>query len=229
MARAQRIARAGPSKTQRSRRRRCRSPRPRDGRASSTAAWCCSTRCDQAESPTRRAVSVEPTMSVKRIVARTRSATGAGRAPVKNSSTSSSSCSASTHGSVHEPGSSIKRAPGMTFASSGSICIRCIGSSLRRRTSVGACTLGRASWTSPIATVARWLRIAPGLPPTRSRAPHHAFITSSASGANLKIVSPSPQRSTMPSMIAARCSSGTSMLGGVANVLARTRARVRSG
>ena len=101
---AQRIARAGPSKT-------AKKPSPAVSisspakRSSSrrTTVWCCSTRRDHAESPSCRAVSVEPTMSVKRIVARTRSATGAGRAPVRNSSISSRSGSASIHGSVLDP------------------------------------------------------------------------------------------------------------------------------
>ena len=77
---------------------------------------------------------------------------------------------------------------------------------------MGACTSGRASRTSVIAIEVMRFRMAPGLPPRRSRAPHHAFITSSASGAKRRIPSPSPQRLTTSSMTAARCSSSRSWI-----------------
>ena len=104
-------------------------------------------------------------MSVKRIVARTRSATGAGRAPVRNSSISSTSPSAPAQGSVLRSRQLDEAAP-MGCALPGRV-------PRRRGTSDRPCCAAR-SWapgwramrpaTSVIATPVMMFRIAPGLP-----------------------------------------------------------------
>ena len=99
-----------------SRRRRCRArgrgsvrARPR-----TTLSWRSSELAPVAGRRARAACSVEPTMSVKRTVARTLSGAGPLRTPVRNSSTSSSTASCSpVHGRWSSPGSSTSRAFGI--------------------------------------------------------------------------------------------------------------------
>ena len=207
---AQRIARAGPSKTAKKPSPAVSISSPRSGRAPGAPLRGAARRA--ATMPSRRAVravSVEPTMSVKRIVARTRSATGAGRAPVRNSSISSTSPSTPAQGNVLRPGSSTRRAEGMRSARSRATPTSYIGSSVLCSTIVGVWMAGNTSPTSVVATPEMMFRIAPGLPASRSRAPHHACITSSASGQKRRMLVPSPQRWMTSSMIALRRSSGT--------------------
>ena len=63
---------------------------PKRSRWPRTTFWCSSSRSRQRRSPISAARRVESTMSVKRTVASTRSGTGPGRTPVRNSSIASS-------------------------------------------------------------------------------------------------------------------------------------------
>ena len=94
---------------------------------------------------------------------------------------------------------------------------------------MGAWMAGKASRTSVVAIAAMMFRMAPGLPASRSRAPHHACITSSASGQKRRMLVPSPHRLMTSSMIALRCSSGMRLMNATAYVPKSARARVRSG
>ncbi len=82
-----------------SRRRRCRSPGPRN-RASSwrISRWCSDTRSRHLRSPRRVACPVEATMSVNSTMARTRSGVTGSRTPVRNSRISATMSSPSVHG-----------------------------------------------------------------------------------------------------------------------------------
>ena len=87
-------------------RRRTAPERPRRSRRKAR-------RSAQARSPSRRASSVEPTTSLKRMLPSTRLVRRGGRAPVTNSSTSSTIWSGSIETKWSTPGSSTNVAPGI--------------------------------------------------------------------------------------------------------------------
>ena len=162
-----------------------------------SASWRASS-SRHARSPTSTARSVEPTKSVKRTVASTRSWAGPRRAPVRNSSTSSSDLVCVDPGQVVVAGE-LHEAP------AGDLSRRCSGpratcesrSPVRWRTSAGTRTAGSTSRTSIELFTRIRSRAAPGLAAARPRAPHQRANASSACGASLPRSPSSPQvRST---------------------------------
>ena len=113
------------------------------------SAWCVSSSSRHARSPSSAARSVEPTMSVNITVASTRSCSGVGRTPVRNSCTSSSTASASpTYGRWSLPGSCTSFARGCATPGRRSAPAAVYTSSRRWRTSVGTRIDGRIARTS---------------------------------------------------------------------------------
>ena len=105
-----------------------------------------------------------------------------GRAPVTNSSTSSTIWSGSIETKWSTPGSSTNVAPGIRSPRYRPPSIGASGSPVRWRTSVRTCTAGETSRTSICEFIRIRSRAAPGLAAARARSPHHWAIASSAFG-----------------------------------------------
>jgi hypothetical protein len=134
-AQAQRIARAGPSKlaTKPSPVVFTSLPRKRVS-CRRTAASCEASSSRQARSPSAAARSLEPTMSVKSTVARTRSGSGSSQPPAphtscKKLSTVPSACCSPSSAAMVFPGTSTSLAPGIFSAMNRAPLIGQVGSS----------------------------------------------------------------------------------------------------